>query len=223
MGWGLNAARPCATMTRLTTLSATEENVPTIAGSAQMTSGHTGFGRAVAAIFIATSVFTVCGCGKIDADRAQSEATARAHVAIAAYSAASQAANGLHGEVIDAFQRANRSPSLPDYRDAIRKGVLPAMDRFIERLRAMPTDIEDLERIHAGLVRAYSEARDQLAAYADNLNAAANLSEFQPIREQLRQRVSAYRNDLEAYYRGQNRQLRNDAPPLPAEATKTTP
>jgi hypothetical protein len=182
-----------------------------------------GHGRLALATAVAVVALGAVACDKVDEDRAQSEAVAKAHAAIAAYSEAAQAANGLHGEVIDAFQRANRSSSLPDYRDAIRKEVLPAMDRFIERLRAMPTGTPDLDRIHGGLVKAYSEARDQLASYADNLNAAANLSEFQPIREQLRQRVAAYRGDLEAYYRGQNRQLRNEPAAPAAEATRTAP
>lgn len=168
-------------------------------------------------------------CGRVDADRSRSAEDQRAQSAILAYSTASQQANGLHGDVIDAFHRANRAASLPDYRDAMAREVLPSMDRFIDRLRAMPTGSPELERIHGALLAAYSEARGDLALFVQGLQTAADLRRFDPIRERLQKRIAAYRDDLEAYYRAHNRTLRldsadGDAPAaVPATAPRAAP
>ena len=161
----------------------------------------------IVTLLVGVSVSAV-GCEKVEADRARTAESQRAQYAIQRYSLASQEANGLHGEVIEAFQRANRSASLPDYRDAITREVLPSMDRFIDRLRAMPTGTPELETIHGALVSAYSEARSDLAAYVDSLQTAADLKRFEPIRERLQKRIAAYRSDLDAFYRAYNRTLK---------------
>lgn len=190
--------------------------------------------HASAVVLLFVLVAGTAGCEKVEADRARTAEAQRAQSAIQGYSLASQEANGLHGEVIEAFQRANRSASLPDYRDAITREVLPSMDRFIDRLRAMPTGTPELETIHAALVAAYSEARSDLAAYVESLQTAADLKRFEPIRERLQKRIAAYRSDLDAYYRAYNRTLKLETaegvaerkaaePPATATATATTP
>jgi hypothetical protein len=173
------------------------------------------------AVALAAGLSFVTACEKVSRDRARVAALEQAQGAIERYSAASRAANGVHGEVLAAFQKANKSASLPDYRAAIQRDVLPAMDRFIERLRAMPTGTTELERVHGSLVTAYSEARADLAAYADALEGARDLARFAPIRERLQQRVGAYRSDLAAYYRDHNRQLRLEAEGVDAPSAGT--
>lgn len=192
-------------------------------------------GARVASIALLLLAFcaTVPACEKVEADRARTAEAQRAQSAIQRYSLASQEANGLHGEVIEAFQRANRSASLPDYRDAITREVLPSMDRFIDRLRAMPTGTPELETIHGALVAAYSEARSDLASYVEGLQTAADLKRFEPIREHLQKRIAAYRSDLDAYYRAYNRTLKLEtveggaterkATEAPAAPTPTAP
>ncbi len=192
--------------------------------------------RRVAVLCLAVAAaMTLTACEKVEADRARTAEAQRAQSAIQRYSQASQEANGLHGEVIEAFQRANRSASLPDYRDAITREVLPSMDRFIDRLRAMPTGTPELETIHGALVAAYSEARSDLASYVEGLQTAADLKRFEPIRERLQKRIAAYRSDLDAYYRAYNRTLKLEtaegasaerkaaAPPAAATATAPAP
>lgn len=177
------------------------------------------------AAFAVLLALALSGCEKPVEDRQRAAALQQTQAAIGAYSQASQAANSLHSEVIGAFVKANQSPSLPDYRDAMKRDVLPAMDRFIERLQAMPAGTPDLEQIHGGLLSAYKDARSELAAYADSLETAKDLARFGPIRERLQQRVAAYRSDLDAYYRRHNRQLRLEAGAAgaPGAATPTAP
>jgi len=191
--------------------------------------------RAAVVCLAVAAATTLTACEKVEADRARTAEAQRAQSAIQRYSQASQEANGLHGEVIEAFQRANRSASLPDYRDAITREVLPSMDRFIDRLRAMPTGTPELETIHGALVAAYSEARTDLASYVEGLQTAADLKRFEPIRERLQKRIAAYRSDLDAYYRAYNRTLKLEAaegagaerkaaaPPTAATATAPAP
>ncbi len=178
-----------------------------------------------ARLVVLALALSFAACGKPAEDRARAAELQRTQAAIGAYSAASQAANSLHSDVIGAFQRANRSTSLPNYREAMQKDVLPAMDRFIERLSQMPTGTPELERIHGGLVQAYRDARSKLATYTESLQTARDLARFAPIREELQQRVAAYRSDLDNYYRGHNRQLRLEggAAGMAAEATPAAP
>lgn len=174
---------------------------------------------------IVAALALLLGCDRVDEDRDKVAARQKAQVAISAYSEASKAANGLHGEVIAAFQRANASASLADYREAMRREVQPAMDRFIERLQAMPVGTPELVRIHGGLITAYRDARNELSAYGDELQTAQDLARFAPIRERLQQRVAAYRSDLEAYYGSQERQLKVEPAAVggPEAATATAP
>ncbi len=160
------------------------------------------------ALTVGVALATLAGCGPAKADRAKAEALRKTQLAIHSYSEASKKANGLHGEVIKQFGKANASTNLQDYREAMRKDVLPAMDRFVATLRGMPTSTPELERIHAGLVSAYSEARTDIAAYVDRLQTARDLERFVDIRKRLQRRVAAYQRDLATYYKQWNRQLR---------------
>ncbi len=184
---------------------------------------------ATALLVVALAPLSLSGCGDAKADRERTEAAKQAQVAIAAYSAASQEANNLHGEVIRQFAKANSSTNLPDYREAMRRDVLPAMDRFVARLKGMPADTPQLKRIHGGLISAYTDARKDIAAFVDQLQTARDLERFAAIRKRLQQRVGAYQSDLAAYYKNWNRQLRggaspaspNGPPAAPAAATAT--
>lgn len=161
------------------------------------------------------------GCGEAKADRERAEAARKAQVAIASYSAASQEANNLHGEVIRQFAKANGATNLPDYREAMRRDVLPAMDRFVTRLKGMPTGTPQLKRIHGGLINAYTDARKDINAFVDKLQTARDLERFAAIRKRLQRRVAAYQSDLAAYYKNWNRQLRDGAKPAAAEPAPT--
>lgn len=191
--------------------------------------------RHIAALAILILATLVGGCGEAKADRERAEAARKAEAAIAAYSAASQEANALHGEVIRQFGKANAATNLPDYREAMRRDVLPAMDRFVARLKGMPVNTPELKRIHGGLITAYADARRDIATFVDQLQSARDLSRFGVIRKRLQQRVGAYQSDLAAYYKNWNRKLRDGAPKpadqpasgqtapaAPAEATATT-
>jgi len=148
------------------------------------------------------------GCDKIRGDRAESSATRRAQTAINAYSKASERVNGLHGDIIGAFGRANTANNLPDYRDALRGEVVPAMERFVERLEKMPTGTPELQRIHLGLVAAYRKALEQIQTFIRDLRSPDDLPGFNPIRDRLQQQVALYNRDLDAYYRRFRRELR---------------
>lgn len=163
-------------------------------------------------------------CTRVEQERVETAEQQRARAAIASYSVAAQDVNGLHAEVISGFQRANRAASLVEYRDAIKREVLPSMDRFVDRLRAMPTGTPELSSIHAALLAAYVDAREELAVFADSLQTAADLQRFGPIRERLQRRIAAYRGDLDAYYRLHRHVLKLDGPAVGAAsgATATT-
>ena len=177
---------------------------------------------ATALLVMVLAPLSLSGCGDAKADRERTEAAKKAQVAIAAYSAASQEANNLHGEVIRQFAKANSATNLPDYREAMRRDVLPAMDRFVARLKGMPVDTPQLKRIHGGLINAYTDARKDIAAFVDQLQTARDLERFAAIRKRLQQRVGAYQSDLAAYYKNWNRQLRGGAS-LPSDGPGTAP
>lgn len=152
-------------------------------------------------------------CQKLRQERQESVQARTAGDAIQKYSQASDAANLAHKAVMDAFDKANRSSNLPDYKSALRTLVLPAMDTFLTQLRAMPTGTPELKRIHALLVDAYAQARREIDDYEAGLQSAEGLGRFTDIRTQLQQRVKAYREALAKYYAQYQRQLRLDAGP----------
>jgi hypothetical protein len=163
------------------------------------------------------------GCTKLRQER---EASTQAHTAAEAiqrYSQASDAANLAHKAVMDAFDKANRSANLPDYKAALRTLVLPAMDAFLVKLRAMPTGTPELVKIHGLLVDAYTQARREIDDYEKGLQSADGLRQFTDIRTHLQQRVKAYREALAKYYGQYQRQLRLDAPDASALPGQSSP
>lgn len=187
---------------------------------------HRRLGRggslAIALTLALLAMLPVAGCDKINADRKQAEERRRAQEAINAYSKASDKVNGLHSGIISAFGRANQAANLPDYREALRNGVIPAMERFVARLEKMPTGTPELQRIHLGLVAAYRRAIEEIGSFVRDLRSPQDLPAFNPIRDRLQQQVGLYNRDLDAYYRRFKRELRFEgaqAPPAAATAT----
>ncbi len=174
-----------------------------------------------------TGALWLGGCEKIREDRAQATDRRRAQTAINVYSKASERVNGLHGDIIRAFGQANQANNLPDYREALRGDVVPAMERFIERLEQMPTGSPELQRIHLGLVSAYREALEQIRVFIRDLRAPQDLPAFNAIRDRLQQGVAHYNRDLDGYYRRFRRELRfeggKDAPAAATETAATSP
>lgn len=181
------------------------------------------------------------GCEKARQERAEREVKTQIATAIERYSSASDSANVTHKEVIDAFAAANASTSVPDYKAALRTKVLPAMDDFVNKLAAIPTETAELKAIHGQLTEAYRRARDEIAEFEQALATAAELGKFDTIRATLQRAVADYRTKLTQYYRLHDRQLRVDAvrpaeaptltapvavpvaTPLPASATQSAP
>ncbi|MSP90959.1 MAG: hypothetical protein EXR79_04015 [Myxococcales bacterium] len=170
-------------------------------------------------------------CKRIAEDRARSAAARQAVSAIESYSAASLAANEAHRAVVVEFAAANRSTNLADYRRSLRERVLPAMDGFVQRLRAMPAATPDLATVHARLVTAYDKARRDIATFEAELMSPADLPRFDRIRTDLQEAVKAYQQGLRTYYASHDRQLASDRAagadatpvPVPATATPTAP
>jgi len=151
---------------------------------------------------------STAGCDKIRSDRAEATQTREAQAAINAYSKASERVNGLHGDIIQAFGRANQANNLPDYREALREDVVPAMERFIARLEQMPTGSSELQHIHLSLVSAYRKALGEIQTFVHDLREPKDLPGFNTIRDHLQQGVALYNRDLDAYYRRFRRALR---------------
>lgn len=176
-------------------------------------------------VLLMLAVSGATGCERLRAERKNAEATRAAVAAIQRYSTASDAANQAHRGVMAAFDKANRSPNLPEYKNALRTQVLPAMDAFIARLRTMPADTAELKAIHAQLVDAYEQARREIDDYEKSLDSAEGLGRFADIRDHLQQRVKAYREALARFYSRYRRELRLDAGPeaaaLPGQASAT--
>lgn len=174
--------------------------------------------RLVAAALLAlVAVGAATGCEKARQERAERELKTQIATAIERYSSASDSANVTHKEVIDAFAAANASTSVPEYKAALRTKVLPAMDDFVNKLAAIPTETAELKTIHGQLTEAYRRARDEIAEFEQALATAAELGKFDAIRATLQRAVAGYRTKLTQYYRLHDRQLRVDAV-RPAEA-----
>ncbi len=176
-------------------------------------------------ILLVLTALWLPNCQRMQEDRKAATDLRAAAEAIQRYSQASDAANQAHKAVMDAFDKANRSPNLPEYRTALRTLVLPALDAFVIKLKAMPTGTPPLKAIHAQLIEAYAQARLEIDDYEAGLRGADDLGRFGDIRSHMQQRVKAYREALAKYYAKYQRQLRQDAPPaalLPARVTPTT-
>ena len=161
------------------------------------------------------------GCGQAKKDREKTAALRATQKAIADYSSASEKANGLHGEVIAQFQRANQSKDLEEYRASLRRDVLPAIGKFVSMLKMMPVGTPELKRIHGGLVKAYQQAGKQITEFTDRLQTAQDLKRFTDIRNELQQSVAKYQKELGAYYVQYNRRLH--LAEEPAKAPAATP
>jgi hypothetical protein len=119
--------------------------------------------------------------------------------AIDHYSAQAQAATQAHGTVLAAFSRAAKASNLPDYKAAVRTQVLPAMDEFLRTLAAVRANTPELQAIHARLLAAYAQARQEVDAFEAGLTEAAGLRAFEAVRTRLHNAVDAYRRELSAY------------------------
>lgn len=159
------------------------------------------------------------GCAKLKAERADATAHKAALQAIQAYSTAADAASAAHAAVLAAFEKANHAANLAEYRRGLRDDVLPAMDAFLVKLRAVPTGTPDLLGIHGKLVAAYEQARREIADFERRLEDIGNLPQFASIRDQLQAAVKVYRAELTAYYGRFHRQLQ--VAPAPRAATPT--
>lgn len=173
-----------------------------------------GFIALLAALSLATQ-----GCAKLQAERAESAAHKAAVQAIQAYSAAADAASAAHAAVLAAFEKANHGANLADYRRGLREEVLPAMDVFLIKLKAVPTATGELRGIHGKLIAAYEQARREIAEFERRLDDIGGLTQFASIRDQLQVAVKAYRSELTAYYGRFHRQLQ--VAPAPRAVTPT--
>ena len=175
---------------------------------------------------LSCGLWLVTGCQKVEEDRARSVQIEQAKQAITAYSEASAKTNDLHGRVIASFAVANRSKNIPDYRDAMRSNVVPAMQKYIGHLETMPTETPDLERIHLGLVAAYRQALAEIELFVRDLLSHSDLDQFDRIRDGLQARIVIYDNELHQYYQQYGHELRyaaKKAPPQPAEVAPVQP
>ncbi len=165
------------------------------------------------------------GCGKVAAERAENQALAQAAAAIEHYSVASDQANASHHLVMVAFAKANAATNLADYKALLRADVLNALDGFVAKLAAMPTETKELKLIHAKLVEAYKHARDRIADFERDLQDPSSLGQFNGIRKDLQDAVNAYKLELNQYYAKNKRQLRLDGrpPTAVAPASAATP
>ncbi len=171
---------------------------------------------AAVACVVALLGLPTAACQKARQERGQVAANQAALAAIGAYSAASDHANAAHKAVMDAFEKANHSANLAEYRASLQSQVLPALAAFIAQLQAMPTGTADLKRIHGLLVAAYQQADQQLRAFEASLDSPQGLGRFAEIRSQLQNGVKTYRDELSNYYKKFQRQLRVEAGPAPA-------
>jgi len=162
------------------------------------------------------------GCKHVQAERALSAETRKAIAAIQQYSAASARTNEAHGAVLTAFAEANRSSNLSDYKNGLRNGVLPAMDTFIARLQAMPTDTTELAKIHGKLLLAYTDARGEVDSFEAGLQDASGLARFDDTRKRLQSRIAAYDTELASYYAKFDRKLRLESASAQAAAVTGT-
>jgi hypothetical protein len=186
--------------------------------------------RAVIALAAILAVTSAPGCKKVQADRQLTAAEKQADAAIEKYSAASAQANAAHQAVLQSFEQANHASDLTVYKQALREKVLPAMDAFVERLKAMPTGTPELKRIHGELLKAYQTARSEIETFEHELEGVDGLARFGDIRSRLQTGVRNYREALAAYYAANKRQLKLDArtgeasaPPASATATSLEP
>ena len=182
--------------------------------------------RVLPLLLLVLTFAPVGGCKKVQADRQLTAAEKQADAAIEQYSAASAQANAAHQAVLQSFEQANHASDLTLYKQALRAKVLPAMDAFVERLKAMPTGTPELKRIHGELLSAYQTARGEMDTFERELEGVDGLARFGDIRSRLQTGVRTYREALAAYYAANKRQLKLDGrageTSAPAAATPTT-
>lgn len=173
------------------------------------------------ALALSLAAVAVTGCDRLRGDRAQNAAAQAARKAIDAYSKASERSNGAHQAVLQAFKTANAASSLGGYRQAMRDEVLPRMNEFVGRLDAMQAGTPELQKIHKILVEGYRAALTEIGGFVDKLEKPSDLSRFEDIRTRLQERVRLYRDELDRYYKQNQRLLRGGGPAEGAVSTAT--
>lgn len=122
---------------------------------------------------------TCVGCQGLAEERARQAAIAAEQKAIAAYSEAVESVDQLQTAFVNTWKEANEVKDVRAFGEAVRGTVIPALERYVERLGSMPAATQELARIHAIVTDAYATAVSDFQAFQGELSEATIEERYQ--------------------------------------------
>ena len=159
-------------------------------------------------------------CGKTSADREKRISAEQA--AIQGYSAKVPEAIRYQSAFADEWRQVNEIKDLKAYSEAMKARVVPALEKYVAALRMMPTNSDELGKIHSKVTATYEGAVKGFNAFLEGLDDSNVEERYRALLKEMETVAHAektYRRHLETYYAA-NRVTLDDPPAAPAPTEK---
>lgn len=160
-----------------------------------------GVSVAVASCLLVASALT--GCDEAEKANAQERAVEREQQAISDYSDQVPTVDALQERFTEAWRQANERRDVKELKDAIAGAVLPALEKYVAAMKAMPTASGALATIHKTLVDAHAARLESFRGFVENLTEKNLIEQYEALLEgydELRAAEVSYRKELRSYY-----------------------
>ena len=158
---------------------------------------------------------TVVACNQVTEQTEQQRRTLAEQKIIQKYSDDVAQVDKLQKTFTDAWKAANEQTNIKDLKEAFESRVLPALESYVKALSAMPTESEDLEKIHKVLVDAYQDTLKAFKAFADGLTEDNIVERYKTLlgsTDKVHEAERTYFADLQTYYKKYNVNLVDQKP-----------
>ena len=142
-------------------------------------------------------------CDEVNKDTERERLVASEQSAISSYSREVPKADLHQEDFVKAWERANEIKGLKAFQDAMTAQVIPKLESYVSTLQSMPTESDELGRIHGTVVEGYAKAILAFQVFVDGLteeNVEARYKELLSTMEQVARAEKSYRRELKGYY-----------------------
>ena len=123
--------------------------------------------------------------------------------AIQVYSKEVPEVDALQAAFVAAWTEAAEIKDVAAFKEAFESGVTPALEGYVKALGAMPTETDELTRIHEMMVSSYAGSVEALRRFTDELDADTIEERYVALlahMDQILKGQEAYRETLKIYY-----------------------
>jgi len=123
--------------------------------------------------------------------------------AIQVYSKEVPEVDALQAAFVAAWTEAAEIKDVAAFKEAFESGVTPALESYVKALGAMPTETDELTRIHEMMVTSYAGSVEALRRFTDELDADTIEERYVALlahMDQILKGQEAYRDTLKIYY-----------------------